>query len=249
MGILSKIAKKIVGKKSKPIAETEPDEGYDLWSESYDLQPDNLMLAYDELVFKAMSSHVDFKYKIVADIGCGTGRHWREILDQKPLRLVGYDVSAGMLKILKQKFPGAETYQCSDNNILENLGTSECDIIISTLALAHIQSPENAFAEWNRVLKPGGAILITDYHPVALAMGGNRTFTSGAKTISIKNYVHPIENLKAIFKVNRFEILDFDEKLIDDSVRHYYEKQHAIHVFERFKNVPIIYGMCLKKTS
>jgi len=249
MSVLLEIARKIAGKKLNPVAETEPEEGYDLWSESYDLQPDNLMLAYDELVFKALSSHIDFNNKIIADVGCGTGRHWKKILDHKPLRLIGYDVSGGMLKILKQKFPGAETYQCSDNNKLAGLNTSECDIIISTLALAHIQNPENALKEWNRILKPGGVILITDYHPVALAMGGNRTFTSGVKTISIKNYVHTIEKLKMIFKVNHFEIMDFDEKLIDDSVRHYYEKQNAIHVFERFKNVPIIYGMYLKKAA
>jgi ubiquinone/menaquinone biosynthesis C-methylase UbiE len=249
MGLLLKIAKRIAGKESNPIIETEPEAGYDLWAGTYDLQPDNLMLALDNIEFKRMSSHVNFANKVVADIGCGTGRHWGEILDQKPFRLIGYDVSVGMLNVLKKKFPHAETYQSNETNKLEHLDTSECDIIISTLALAHFQNPEGAFVEWNRILKPGGAILITDYHPAALAMGGDRTFTFQSKTISIKNYVHSIENLREMFKENQFEIMDFDEKLIDESVRHYYEKQNAIHVFERFKNVPIIYGMYLKKSS
>src|ERR1700751_1457332 len=101
MSLLLKIARKIVGKQPNPLDEKEPGEGYDLWSESYDLQPDNLMLAYDEVVFKNISSGINFKDKIIADVGCGTGRHWKEILDQEPLRLIGYDVSAGMLKVLK----------------------------------------------------------------------------------------------------------------------------------------------------
>jgi len=30
-------------------------------------------------------------------------------------------------------------------------------------------------------------------------------------------------------------------------VKRYYEEKQALHVFEKFKNVPIIYGMRLRK--
>jgi ubiquinone/menaquinone biosynthesis C-methylase UbiE len=57
-------------------SEMVPKEAYDIWSESYDLQPGNLMLDLDERIFSGLIEHIDFYNKTVADIGCGTGRHW-----------------------------------------------------------------------------------------------------------------------------------------------------------------------------
>src|SRR5579872_6049932 len=89
---------------------TEPAAAYDIWSQTYDNQPDNLMLALDEGVFSDLFGRVAQAGKVVADIGCGTGRHWEKLLRQAPARLVGYDVSAGMLDKLQKKYPQAETH-------------------------------------------------------------------------------------------------------------------------------------------
>src|SRR5438045_907832 len=70
---------------------------YDLWSENYDDQPGNLMLDFDEEIFTMLLDKVDIKDRLVADMGCGTGRHWKKILNKKPGSLTGYDVSEGML--------------------------------------------------------------------------------------------------------------------------------------------------------
>src|SRR5471030_2852942 len=89
------------------IPEKEAAPAYDLWAENYDNQPGNLMLDLDEIVFGRLLANVDIKNKRVADIGCGTGRHWGKILKQQPQQLSGFDVSAGMLRKLQMKFPQA----------------------------------------------------------------------------------------------------------------------------------------------
>ena len=157
--------------------ETEPEAAYNLWAKSYDSQPDNLMLALDEELFSGLLNNIIVENKIVADIGCGTGRHWKKIIAKNPKKLIGFDVSGEMLKILQQKFPEAETHLLI-NNELDTLENNSCDIIFSTLTVAHIKNIRKAITEWNRVLKPGGDIIITDYHPSALAKGGKRTFCS-----------------------------------------------------------------------
>jgi hypothetical protein len=43
--------------------------------------------------------------------------------------------------------------------------------------------------------------------------------------------------------------LSVTETRIDDTMRPYYEKQNALTVFNRFRGVPIIYGIHLKKTD
>ena len=231
--------------RSKPV---NPQAAYDLWAGSYDSQPDNLMLAWDQEIFSGIMKEVDVKNKIIADIGCGTGRHWKEISDREPQKLIGFDVSEGMLKKLKQKFPQSETHHLI-NDKLQDLKNESCNIIVSTLAIAHIEHSENALKEWNRVLKAGGDMIITDYHPTALGRGARRTFSYHDKTITVKNYVHPIIKLKEIARQLHLEVFRFVEKSIDESAKPYYEKQNALPVYEAWKGTPIIYGIHLKKAN
>lgn len=221
---------------------------YNTWAQDYDNQPDNLMLALDEEVFKGLLNDINVKNKIVADIGCGTGRHWKKLFDKNPKKIIGFDVSEEMLKILQQKFLEAETYLLI-NDTLKQLKNESCDIIISTLTIAHIKNADAAIAEWDRVLKPGGYILLTDYHPFVLAKGGKRTFKHNNKTIAVINYIHSIESIKNITGQLHLQLLRFSEKVIDKQAKPYYEKQKALDVYEKWKGSPIIYGMCLKKTD
>jgi ubiquinone/menaquinone biosynthesis C-methylase UbiE len=228
--------------------EHDPAPAYDLWAAAYDNQPGNLMLDLDEQVFGDLLSQSKIEGKVIADIGCGTGRHWTKIYGLRPARLIGYDVSAGMLARLKEKFPPAETYQLSGNRLAE-LADQCCDLVVSTLAIAHIPDPAIALREWDRVLKPGGEVIITDYHPEALAKGGRRTFKHEGKTMAVKNYVHSIDKVRALTKQVGWSEIQFTERVIDDSVRGYYERQNALHLFDEYKDIPIIYGIHLKKAN
>lgn len=230
---------------SKP---ENPEAAYNLWAQSYDNQPDNLMLALDEEVFSGLINNLIIENKIIVDIGCGTGRHWQKISDKRPKKIIGFDVSDEMLKMLQHKFPGAETHHLVNDELWE-LKNESCDIIFSTLTIAHIEHAEKALEEWNRVLKPGGDIVITDYHPVALEKGGKRTFSYKEKTIAVKNYVHSISKLKEIAGQLHLEVFRLVEKSIDEQARRYYEKQNALAVYEAWKGTPIIYGIHLKKSD
>ncbi len=231
-----------------PQKEKEPGAAYDLWAAAYDNQPGNLMLDLDEAVFTDLLTGIPLQGKVIADIGCGTGRHWRKLFAQLPARLIGYDVSAGMLNKLKEKFPGAETFLLKEE-LLPELADGSCDVIVSTLAVAHIAAVENAFREWDRVLRPGGELIITDYHPEALTKGGKRTFKHEGKTVAVKNHIHSIEKIRGLTKQLGWKEIRFTERVIDDSVKGYYERQHALELFDSFINVPIIYGIYLKKAD
>lgn len=226
--------------------EKKPAEAYDLWAPGYDNQAGNLVLDLDEEIFSSFFGEIDCIGKLVVDVGCGTGRHWKPIFEKKPAKLIGYDVSIGMLNELKKKFPQAETHLLTDH-YLPRLENSSCDIIISTLTIAHIENIEEALKEWDRVLKPGGDIIITDYHPEILAKGGKRTFQHGNKTMIVQNFIHPLEKLRMIARQLQWTELRFAERKIDDSMKSYYEKQNALVLFEKFKGVPVIYAIHFKK--
>jgi ubiquinone/menaquinone biosynthesis C-methylase UbiE len=232
----------------KNAGDLDPEKGYDVWAASYDEQPDNLMLALDEKVFTELANAFSITDRNVVDVGCGTGRHWPMIMHAMPRSLTGYDVSLGMLQRLQQKFPQAQTHQLHSNQLLETADAST-HILISTLTIAHIQYIQDALTEWNRILLPGAYIIITDYHPGILAKGGRRTFTHEGETIGVKNYVHSIEAIQQIAKQLGWQMKRLEEKIIDKNVKPYYDKQNALKVYEKYKGMPVIYGILFKKIN
>jgi ubiquinone/menaquinone biosynthesis C-methylase UbiE len=228
------------------VNEKEVVEAYDIWAENYDSQPGNLMLDLDELLFTKLFDPIDIKNKKIADIGCGTGRHWANILKKKPTDLTGFDVSPGMLGKLKEKFPSAKTHTITDNHF-SAIEDNTYDLIISTLTVAHIENIEEALTAWCRILKHTGDIIITDFHPDALAFGGKRTFRHNDKQIAVKNFIHPVNLIIEIFLGNGFFVISEEERTVDEKVKHYYASQNALHVYEKFKGFPVIYGIHFRR--
>lgn len=228
--------------------ELDPIQAYDWWAPTYDAQPDNLMLALDEQIFSFLLQQINCTGRLVVDLGCGTGRHWPKILAQKPRKLIGYDVSPGMLAMLAHKYPEAQTHLLVGDR-LPYAETQPADVLISTLTLAHIKKPGKAMQQWRKILRSGAEILLTDYHPETLALGGDRTFTYQGQTKAIKNYIHPLEKVKQYAQENGFALLDLVERRIDPALKPFYEKQGAGGVYERFKGAGIIYGLHLRKEN
>lgn len=228
------------------ITEKSSAEAYDLWSEDYDIQPGNLMLDLDEVLFPKMVSEQIIHKKNVADIGCGTGRHWVKILQMRPLGLTGFDVSEGMLNKLQAKFPGANTHKITDD-LLSNAQDTSFDTIISTLTVAHIENIEQALQAWCRILKPMADVIITDFHPKLLALGGKRTFRHHNESLAVKNYVHDVNTIKDVLKREGFGLVAEEEMRIDETVKHYYVQQNALKVYEQFEGFPVIYGIHLRR--
>src|ERR1043166_1372557 len=92
-------------RRSEPAA-----NAYNKWGQSYDDQPNNLMLALDEELFSRLVPSSIIKGRHVIDIGCGTGRYWHKIISEGPSSLAGYDVSEEMLKKLKEKHPESDVH-------------------------------------------------------------------------------------------------------------------------------------------
>jgi ubiquinone/menaquinone biosynthesis C-methylase UbiE len=230
----------------QPVLEKNSAEAYDLWSDDYDLQPGNLMLDLDEILFPKLLDEAMIKNKIVADIGCGTGRHWSKVFQMQPANLTGFDVSEGMLNKLQEKFPDAYTYKIVDD-MLSNIDDASFDTIISTLTVAHIENLEQALKAWCAILKPDADIIITDFHPRLLAFGGKRTFRHNNVQLSVKNFVYSVATIKDTLKKNGFRLIAEEEIMIDETVKHYYTQQNALKVYEQFKGFPVIYGIHLRR--
>jgi ubiquinone/menaquinone biosynthesis C-methylase UbiE len=228
------------------IQEKNSAEAYDIWSENYDNQPGNLMLDLDEQLFPELLQNIDLNGKNVADIGCGTGRHWQKLIDRNPANLTGFDVSEGMLKQLKDKYPAAHIHHITDN-AFSTIADSTFDVIISTLTVAHIENISEALQNWSRILKDKAEIIITDFHPNALAHGGKRTFQHNNRFIAVENFVHYTYDIEETLAKEGFHAIELKDRVVDESVKHYYKAKDALHVYDKFQNSRIIYGIYFKR--
>src|SRR5437773_2062497 len=200
-----------------------PVEGYDRWAATYDAQPNNVVLALESPLFSELLARVVIEGNIVVDIGCGTGRHWPEILSRTPAELIGVDPSLGMLERLKARYPTASTI-CTRGHDLAEIGDGSCDLIVSTLALAHIPSAAGAIGEWRRILRRGGAMLITDFHPDAIRAGMRRTFVTGGETLQLEHHATDLSRLRGIAAECGLDVVRVEERAIDDSVQPLFER-------------------------
>ncbi|ANZ39671.1 methyltransferase [Lentzea guizhouensis] len=138
--------------------------GYRLWSSTYD-QP-NGAFDIDEPVVKEIVNGLPVG--VALDAACGTGRY-AEFLAGRGHRVIGVDGSPDMLARARAKVPQGE-FLLGDLHRLP-VADAEVDLVVCALALTHVPSLEPVMAEFSRVLRPGGHLVIADMHPERVAQG------------------------------------------------------------------------------
>jgi ubiquinone/menaquinone biosynthesis C-methylase UbiE len=95
----------------------------------------------------------------VLDVGCGTGWLAAGLPRALPgLPVIGVDLSRGMLE--RARATGAWPLLQADAQRLP-LATASVELIVSRGVLHHLPDVAAALTEWRRVLRPGGAVVIT----------------------------------------------------------------------------------------
>ncbi len=64
------------------------------------------------------------------------------------------------------------------------------DLLICALALCHVPDITGAGAECARIVRPGGHLVLTDFHPAAVAFGWRTAFDTPGATYILPNMPH-----------------------------------------------------------
>ncbi len=107
----------------------------------------------------------------VLDLGCGPATQLAQVAQLNPdIEFTGVDLSPTMLEDAKAHIDSLGlrnvTFRHGDITRLEGLPDAGFDAVISTMALHHLPTfdlLDASFAQVRRVLKPGGAVYITDF--------------------------------------------------------------------------------------
>ncbi|WP_232668233.1 class I SAM-dependent methyltransferase [Pseudonocardia sp. TRM90224] len=142
--------------------------GYNVWSATYD--DGNSAFDFDEPVIAEILDAVPAG--VAVDAACGTGRI-SALLAARGHHVIGVDSSPDMLARAVTNVPGGE-FRLGDLGKLP-VDDATADVVVCALALTHAPGLGPAMAEFARVLKPGGHLVISDLHPERVALGANPT--------------------------------------------------------------------------
>lgn len=116
---------------------------------------------------KAIKLLKDIKPKNILDIATGTGDFAIESLSLNPDKVIGVDISEGMLnvgreKLKKRKLDSRISLESGDS---ENLPFEDnmFDAIIVAFGVRNFENLEKGLAEMYRVVRPGGKVVILEF--------------------------------------------------------------------------------------
>lgn len=157
-------------------------ERFNRWSPTYEL--DWTWRRYFSPLHRTLVEEAgEVKGLRVLDLGCGTGGLLRRFARAGAGRLVGIDPSEGMLEVASRSAEGDGCFRfiktAAESIPLED---GAFDLAVSCIAFHHFPDPRRALAETERLMVPGGRLLLCDLCGEGL---GSRIMLAWAKRVSV----------------------------------------------------------------
>lgn len=104
----------------------------------------------------------------VLDVGCGTGALEQSVIanGNPAIEIVGVDASLAMLREAQSKLGGNGGRPVSWNNALAEslpIRTASVDAVVCANSFHYYRQPTAVLAEFRRVIKPGGFLVLADW--------------------------------------------------------------------------------------
>jgi len=191
-------------------------EGYDRWSAIYDATPNPLVALDRRVTLGALSPRPG---EWVLDAGCGTGAHLAA-LSLARSRAVGLDFSRGMLRVAQRVAPNAGLAQADLNEELP-VQRVAFDVVLSALVSEHLSNLRRFFTEAFSVLRRGGRLVFSAFHPELAQAGIEANFERegteyrlGAEQYTVADYLNQIWD--AGFRDLTWREYRGDERLVEE---------------------------------
>ena len=188
-------------------------DGYNLWSESYD----SIINKTRDLEAKALKKAIDNqRFNSILEIGCGTGKN-TGFLASVSNELLAVDFSSEMLAKAQEKIKSSNIqFKQLDINNLWNFKPESFDLAVCSLVLEHIENLEHIFAQARKVLKSNGLLYFGELHPFKQYQGSKARFEKDEQVIVLQCFVHNFSDYFAAAQNNNFRCTNISEWFDDD---------------------------------
>jgi malonyl-CoA O-methyltransferase len=207
-------------------------EAYALWAETWDEDAGALVALESVWMSPWLENIAEAR---VVDAGCGTGR-WLLELRARGAVALGFDFSPEMLaKAAAKRLPVA----AAD---LRNLPLpSRCaDIVLCALSIGHVPDAGVAMQELARLVKPGGSLLLSDFHPDAYRRGWRRTFRQAGRIHEVHHYSHSVADLLGAATANGLVLEELIEPGFDQRQAEFFRRAGKQKLFDEVQGLPAL---------
>jgi ubiquinone/menaquinone biosynthesis C-methylase UbiE len=169
----------------------------------------------------------------VLDLGAGCGHYARLATALDARSALALDVTEEMVR------RAPERAVVGDAGHLPLRGES-FDVVIAALVISYVSDRQAVFAEVARVLRPQGALVLSDLHPVARRLGWSRSFP-GASEASVRIEAPPPTLAELASDMSRAGLsLELTrEAAIDDRLRAEFQRAGR-RDFEALRGTPLL---------
>ena len=193
------------------------ETGYGRWAASYE-DGDNplIRLEHDCLAMLRWGAP-----QRVLDVATGTGRH-ALAFGLEGADVLGLDASGQMLAVAEAKRArhGLSNVRFARAPIDAPLPVQATafDLAICALALCHVQRLSEAVAFIAAAVRPGGHVVLTDLHPVAVSEGLVTLFEEDGQTHAIRTVAHTLEAYVGALASSGMEVVAVEERTLGDGL-------------------------------
>ena len=213
-------------------------EGYRLWAPTYDVENPTTVL--DEAAIHELTPPL--ASRALLDVGCGTGRRLQAAGAQGPRCAVGIDLVPEMVRRGKHRAPELRL-AVADVRALP-VGDHRFDVVWCRLVIGHVLELGGVYDELGRATRPGGCVIVTDFHPAAARAGHVRTFRDAQGALHVLQ--HHVHELPAHRDAAARAGLSFDvglDLVVGPGVRAFYEAASMLDRYEQQRGLPLVLAL------
>lgn len=199
------------------VVEHDVAGGYEAWAPAYD--GPNPAIETEQPIVHDMIRRLPVGRAL--DAACGTGRH-AGFMSELGHETVGIDATDAMLDVARANHPKVD-FRIGRLEELP-LADASVDLVTSALAVCHAPDLAPVFAEFARVVAPGGSVIVSDPHPTTVQFGGVAGFrdvdadpADGFTMPFVPNLHHPIHTYIGAALAAGLEIVECHEPTFPSS--------------------------------
>jgi malonyl-CoA O-methyltransferase len=213
-------------------------EAYKLWAPTY-AQETTVSAIENEVVTRLA---IPTAGKRLLDAGCGIARR---LLDSDAAFCVGVDLSPEMLA-----HAATRTRLAAANVNALPLRDHQFDVVWCRLVMGHVPDAAEIYRQLARVCARSGTIVISDFHPAAVAAGHRRTFRdSGGVVREVVHHVHTAQAHIRAAEMAGLEPFAQDNGVVGASIRDFYVAAGRIDAYDAQLGLPLVLALAFKKLA
>src|SRR5215469_3001275 len=212
-----------------------PLASYRLWSQTWERDPSAIISLESRWLYPWLDG---LQGKLFLDLSCGAGR-WLAHAQAQGATVFGADLCWEMLLEARKKSRLAGRLTLADTRRLP-FPDACADVTLCALSLGHMTPIEPAVRELARLVRPGGSLIVSDFHPGALQHGWKRTFHNHGELYEVETHPYTTDQLLECAASGGLALQQLQEPCFDEPEREIFRAAGKPDLFEQVRNIPAV---------